>query len=630
MVFVVLTERAIDRYHYDMAMEDMVSQNDEVVAIIEDYNESVSLLKDSLENLWLDDAREYGALIEGLLNKYGQSAERRDQSIDLMGQLNQGSTKGLGVYSKKEGMLLYPYGQITVSTCLFNDQNQEVLNKAWTQGESYARIACKTPNGNVDHFAYFSYYEPLDWMIILLEPVEKESADYFAEMSIEQNDILDRFQSMHNGTFVDVMDGFMFVEYTNHDNIIGEKISGFDELSQAEVSVALQKLGAGRVNLRLPNQPAERAYQLGVLTHVEALDKYVLVAMPEGNVVDGTTAIKWAVRIMALFLFVVLTRILIALYENFIIFVDPLAESPDQSGLIQQIRRLGYGYVSVLLLTVLLSTALGQQVVDITLYQQWQEDMINKSIQLERLLIARDRAVQDLERLKNEAIDRRLRAEAQSMEGVVRWAGVEEAGSYLPGGVKVFDDHLGAYQINMRYNVLLKRPYAEEQFYDFEEGGRHYRVYIHWIEDLESFIVVQSNVTLSYERADKLEAQLHERFELRIDSILKQYVLYSSIPYEYRSQRDHSILDQGLASLHHQWGLEDPIEPTFFHYDGEDGQSYGAVFYRNPVRKVEMLLMGQEDLVAEDADYQFAMAMGIYLLLVLIFAVNVMQNSKRK
>lgn len=326
IIFTVAGTSMVEQFFMNQHIERMSRHAAEVETLAANYYVSLDLIEDQLYENWDQGAASHAELLKHVADQALAQGGQTPDLLTILRSMREDTGLMTAVYSKTKGMLLYPYDDVRMSARFFNDEYAATLNAAWEEGAVSTIIQVGAQGEEMSYYVYVFAYEPMDWLILLLEPAELEASTYVVSDRMGFAQALQQFEHQRTSLKIRVLDTYYFQEYSSNASEIGSKITGVDRNTQKELSDLLKDQTEGVMSYRLLGDDLKDQRFIAYLHPVEQTGQTVMIEMNRAEIIQSSAPIVWGMRLLAAFLFIMMTMICYVLYENFIVYVDPLSE----------------------------------------------------------------------------------------------------------------------------------------------------------------------------------------------------------------------------------------------------------------------------------------------------------------
>lgn len=234
----------------------------------------------------------------------------------------------MAVYSLDKGMLLYPDGENGRINLYFNSQNKDILQSAVSKGSLYGTI--KTTDilrGESVLSGYFAYEDSFKWLIFAVKEGEysksyrKYGEDITIRSGLEGAVAYDIVESAF------VLNPYYFYEFGVDKDLIGRKISRIDLKTNKDLSELYSENMNDFVEYAVMNDETGQAEEKLAYILKSSDEKHIIVVQADVEKFSALTSeIILRLRMMTVTALVVCLAILVLLYQNFVVLIDPIAE----------------------------------------------------------------------------------------------------------------------------------------------------------------------------------------------------------------------------------------------------------------------------------------------------------------
>tara|TARA_Y100001933_G_C18971083_1_gene552576 strand:+ start:660 stop:1778 length:1119 start_codon:yes stop_codon:yes gene_type:complete len=234
----------------------------------------------------------------------------------------------MAVYSLDKGMLLYPDGENGRINLYFNSQNKDILQSAVSQGSLFGTI--KTTDilrGESVLSGYFAYEDSWKWLIFAVKEgaYSKSYREYGEDVTIRSGLNGSTAYEIVESAFV--LNPYYYYEFGVKKDLIGRKVSKIDLKTNKDLSQIYSENMNGFVEYAIMNDKTEQAEEKLAYILKSRDDKHIIVIQADVEKYKAITSeIVGRLRMMTLAAFMVSIVILVLLYQNFVILIDPIAE----------------------------------------------------------------------------------------------------------------------------------------------------------------------------------------------------------------------------------------------------------------------------------------------------------------
>ncbi|WP_430884927.1 hypothetical protein [Fusibacter sp. JL216-2] len=346
LVFDVATQFLI-RAEFDERVRDSVAfQAMETNEVLKDLEEGLSLIDKSMSFNMNNALKGHVDIVMSIIEdrqknmaKNTQNAQNslEDQESIMIGQreilknieaFRENMDGTMAVYSLDKGMLLYPSGESGRINLYFNSQNKDILKSAVSKGSLFGTI--KTTDilrGESILSGYFAYEPTWKWLIFAVKEGERAETyrAYGEDITIRSGLSGAIAYDIVESAFV--LNPYYFYEFGVEKDLIGRKVSKIDLKTNKDLSELYSENKDGFVEYAILNEATGQAEEKLAYILQSSDEKHIIVVEADVEKYNEVTSeIILKLRLMAVTAFLVSLLILVLLYQNFVILIDPIAE----------------------------------------------------------------------------------------------------------------------------------------------------------------------------------------------------------------------------------------------------------------------------------------------------------------